>query len=329
MNNSYYTYLGVDPSASSDEIKKTFKTLTSKYHPDKQHGKSDEEVKQITEKYMTIKKAYEVLSDHSKRQIYDRYGEEGLHQESQSHHQMRGSLRPLVHHLQLTINELYTGCTKKITYDRQIFSGMQGHTKQRSERNTIDVHIPPKTRFETQLMMQCEGHRFPEMNLEGDLVIVVSEAPNSNSDWSFIHDQLVYTISIGVKELLIGFTKSFTHLNGEKLEVIAHHSKPHDLIYYYFIVNRRGFIASEDLYIKFKVSNEKVPHSIIKLLSNDQNITDDSSDSSNPSNSPNIASTKNSTPNSFIINNLSYTDKINERVTESQQSFQTQSCQMQ
>lgn len=66
----YYEVLGVDKSASDDEIKKAFRRLAVKYHPDKEGG--DEE------KFKEINEAYEVLRDSSKRQRYDQFGHAGV-----------------------------------------------------------------------------------------------------------------------------------------------------------------------------------------------------------------------------------------------------------
>jgi molecular chaperone DnaJ len=62
----YYRTLGVDAKASKDEIKKAFRTLAHKYHPDKQGG--DEK------KFKELSEAYAVLSDDKKRAEYDAYG---------------------------------------------------------------------------------------------------------------------------------------------------------------------------------------------------------------------------------------------------------------
>ncbi|MGI0020494.1 MAG: DnaJ domain-containing protein, partial [Nitrososphaera sp.] len=55
---NYYETLGLEPGASQDEIKKSFRSLAMKYHPDK--NKNSEESRQ---KFMKIVEAYEVLSD--------------------------------------------------------------------------------------------------------------------------------------------------------------------------------------------------------------------------------------------------------------------------
>ncbi|CRG90491.1 DnaJ-related protein SCJ1 [Talaromyces islandicus] len=72
----YYKILGVDKSASDRDIKRAYRTLSKKYHPDKNPG--DESAKQ---KFVDLAEAYEVLSTSSTRKIYDQYGHEGLEQQ--------------------------------------------------------------------------------------------------------------------------------------------------------------------------------------------------------------------------------------------------------
>ena len=69
----YYQILGVGKSASTDEIKKAYRKLAMKYHPDRNPGDS-----QAEEQFKLCTEAYEVLSDAKKRQIYDTYGHDGL-----------------------------------------------------------------------------------------------------------------------------------------------------------------------------------------------------------------------------------------------------------
>ncbi len=72
----YYEILGVQRNASPDEIKKAFRNLAKKHHPDANpHGDRDES------KFKEISEAYDALSDDNKRQIYDQYGHEGLNRQ--------------------------------------------------------------------------------------------------------------------------------------------------------------------------------------------------------------------------------------------------------
>lgn len=69
----YYEVLGVQKSATKDEIKKGYRKLAIQYHPDKNPGNKEAE-----DKFKEATEAYEVLSDDEKRQIYDQYGFAGL-----------------------------------------------------------------------------------------------------------------------------------------------------------------------------------------------------------------------------------------------------------
>lgn len=73
MSVDYYEILAVERSASSGEIKKAYRKLAMKYHPDRNPGDKDAE-----EKFKSCTEAYEVLSDDNKRKIYDTYGHDGL-----------------------------------------------------------------------------------------------------------------------------------------------------------------------------------------------------------------------------------------------------------
>jgi len=69
----YYEILGVEKSASTEEIKKSYRRLAMQHHPDRNPGDKEAE-----ERFKEAAEAYEVLSDPEKRDIYDRYGHSGL-----------------------------------------------------------------------------------------------------------------------------------------------------------------------------------------------------------------------------------------------------------
>ncbi|MBS0622419.1 MAG: molecular chaperone DnaJ [Verrucomicrobia bacterium] len=69
----YYEVLGVSKEASVDEVKKAYRKMALKYHPDRNKGDSESE-----KKFKQVSEAYEVLSDDNKRKMYDAYGAEGL-----------------------------------------------------------------------------------------------------------------------------------------------------------------------------------------------------------------------------------------------------------
>ncbi len=69
----YYEVLGVDKNASEDDIKKAFRTLAKKYHPDVNPGDKTAEAK-----FKEVREAYEVLTDQEKRSRYDQFGHAGV-----------------------------------------------------------------------------------------------------------------------------------------------------------------------------------------------------------------------------------------------------------
>jgi len=71
----YYKVLGVEKTAPEAEIKKAYKKLAFKYHPDKNQGDANAE-----ERFKEISEAYAVLSDKNKRAQYDQFGSSGFHQ---------------------------------------------------------------------------------------------------------------------------------------------------------------------------------------------------------------------------------------------------------
>ncbi len=75
MSKDYYKILGVNKSASAEEIKKAYRKLAMKYHPDRNKGNKEAEAK-----FKEMSEAYAVLSDEEKRKQYDMFGAEGFQQ---------------------------------------------------------------------------------------------------------------------------------------------------------------------------------------------------------------------------------------------------------
>src|SRR5438552_6098150 len=69
MAQEFYETLKVDRKASSDEIRKAYRRLARKYHPDLNPGDKSAE-----DRFKKVQEAYDVLSDENKRKVYDQYG---------------------------------------------------------------------------------------------------------------------------------------------------------------------------------------------------------------------------------------------------------------
>jgi len=139
QDNKLYDLLGVPRTATTDEIKKAYRKLAIKYHPDKNPGNPE-----AAEKFKEISAACEVLTDDQKRAIYDKYGEEGLkgspHANANSIFEQffgggifgdmfggrgggRGGPRrgeDMVYTLGVTLENLYNGKTSKLKVDKDV-----------------------------------------------------------------------------------------------------------------------------------------------------------------------------------------------------------------
>jgi len=129
----YYDILGVKPTATPDELKKAYRKLAMKYHPDKNPNEG--------EKFKAISQAYEVLSDEKKRKIYDQGGEEAIKEGGtgggnfsspmdifdmffgmggRSRNSGPKKTKDVVHQLSVSLEELYNGCTRKLSLQKNV-----------------------------------------------------------------------------------------------------------------------------------------------------------------------------------------------------------------
>ena len=73
IRKDYYDILGIPRSATSDEVKKAYRQMALKFHPDRNPGNKEAE-----ERFKEAAEAYSILIDPEKRSVYDRYGHDGL-----------------------------------------------------------------------------------------------------------------------------------------------------------------------------------------------------------------------------------------------------------
>lgn len=135
----YYKILGISRDATHKEIKKAYRQKSLEYHPDKNKDEG------AAEKFAEIARAYEILSDEDKKQIYDRHGEEGLKQHEQQGGGGGGGFEDIFEQfgfggfgggrqrreqeqvtpsveipLFLTLEQFYAGATLEVDYTRQV-----------------------------------------------------------------------------------------------------------------------------------------------------------------------------------------------------------------
>ncbi|CAD7930628.1 unnamed protein product [Amoebophrya sp. A25] len=134
----FYKLLEVEKTASGAEIKKAYRKLAIKHHPDK--GGDPEQFKSIT-------KAYEVLSDENKRKLYDQYGEEGVEsgggggdptdifdmvfgggrgRKGGNGGSQKKKGKDVTHAMDVTLEQMYVGYTKKLAVNRTVIDEKHG-----------------------------------------------------------------------------------------------------------------------------------------------------------------------------------------------------------
>lgn len=79
-SDDYYEVLGVPKSSTQAEIKKAYRKLALKWHPDRHQADADDKKKVAEENFKTLSEAYEILSDETKRRKYDQFGKAAFDQ---------------------------------------------------------------------------------------------------------------------------------------------------------------------------------------------------------------------------------------------------------
>ncbi|WP_321532859.1 DnaJ C-terminal domain-containing protein [uncultured Desulfuromonas sp.] len=240
MAKDYYATLGVTKQASEQEIKKAYRKLAVKYHPDKNPGD-----KQAEEKFKEISEAYAVLSDPEKKTQYDQFGDTGFHQRYSQEDIFRGADfgdifrefgmggddifsqlfggmgggrgrrsafhqgRPqqvkgqdYVMRVNLPFRQAVTGGERMINYSHD------GHNEQ------IQVRIPPGIETGQKLRVGGKGGPSPTGGKSGDLLLEITV----DKDAHFTRDgnNLQVQVSVPFSGACLGTSAAVPTLDGEK-----------------------------------------------------------------------------------------------------------------
>ncbi|XP_076945754.1 uncharacterized protein LOC143616944 [Bidens hawaiensis] len=250
MGVDYYNILKVTRTATESDIKKSYKKLAMKWHPDKNISVND---KVAESKFKQISEAYYVLSDPKKRQIYDLYGEEGLKSGlnddmgvantkpgsrfrfdprdadqifeeffygADSGRGVTGldlknikKAETVENKLSCGLEELYKGSKRKMQISRIVLddTGKPGTLEE-----ILTIHIKPGWKKGTKITFPEKGNQEAGA-APGDLIFVIDEKPHD----TFKRDgnDLVFTKRISLLEALTGKTIKVTTLDGRNLVV--------------------------------------------------------------------------------------------------------------
>ena len=277
---NYYEILEINKNASKSDIKKAYHKLSKKYHPDKN---KDENAKVI---FQQINEAYSILSDEKKKQIYDKFGKEGLesmgnqngnnafpfhvfHQFNNMNNgnfdipgfgrvqfQHSGPRIPKSPQVQIqvgiTLEEAFKGTKKEISCNRKIYN----KTKDQMENKVIkfNIEIPAGAPPKTQQIVKGKGHAYKN-HLPGDLSILIYHLPHSV--FKYQNNNLILEKEITLAEALLGFNFNFKDLNGNEILVNEDGNIKDDDVK---VLENYGFIKKkkrEPLIIKYNIRYPK------------------------------------------------------------------------
>nr|GMC48965.1 DnaJ homolog subfamily B member 4 [Ipomoea batatas]GME04944.1 DnaJ homolog subfamily B member 4 [Ipomoea batatas]GME05035.1 DnaJ homolog subfamily B member 4 [Ipomoea batatas] len=279
MGMDYYSVLMVEKTATDEDLKKAYRKVAMKWHPDKNPTNKLE----AEAMFKQISEAYEVLSNPQRRQVYDEDGEEGLKDMppaggcsnpprnaedifaeffgsspfgfraggSDGNSSMPKKPPPVESKLPCTLEELYSGSTRKMKISRTVVDA-NGRIVQESEILSIDVK--PGWRKGTKITFLDKGNEQPSQ-LAADLVFVIDEKPHQVYKRDGNDLMMKYTVTLA--EAIGGTTLNLTTLDARILSIpLTHMVKPG----YEFVLQGEGMpIAKEpwnrgDLKIKFEVT---------------------------------------------------------------------------
>lgn len=173
MNKNYYDILGVERNSTQDEIKKTFRTLSKKYHPDK-NGGDDTKFKEINE-------AYSVLSDETKRREYDNpnpFGS-GFGFNFNGFRRMASDIQV---HINISVDDAHNGCQHIVNLNGK----------------TLSIDIPkgtPNNKIIKIPGMGQSGLNIYGQETSGDLIVIVSVI---NTDKLWLNDNGLLETMCGI-----------------------------------------------------------------------------------------------------------------------------------
>ncbi len=278
----YYEVLGVPRQATQQEIKKAFRKLAMKYHPDT--NKDDENAE---EKFKEINEAYEVLSDDDKRARYDRFGHQGVNGAggfgggpggqgfedifsqfgggfgSIFEDLFGGGNRPtkgqnVVMEVQISLEEAFYG--KDITV--KLLNGA-----------TREVRIPEGISNGVELRLQGEGRPGRNGGPNGDYFIRVFVRTEKNIERS--NDDLIYELNLDILDIISGTKVEIDLFKNEKVSFKVPELSD---INKYIRIKHKGFVRMSspghrgDLYVKLnpimpKKLSKKAKDTLKKLKS--------------------------------------------------------------
>lgn len=203
----YYVTLGLAKNASDDEIKKAYRKLSMKYHPDRLASESQEAQAAGEAKFKEAKEAYEQLSDPQRRAAYDQYG----HDAPQHHFQSHGGAMP--QDMEDVLRTMFGGGNP--------FGDIFGQQRQQAPRKVINITLEQAyTGFQftdqnVQFQIQAGTRHGTKYFHDG---IIYQIGVYAHPKFKRANDDLLLEIEINAFEAMLGIDASLEHLDKAQLQ---------------------------------------------------------------------------------------------------------------
>lgn len=202
---THYDTLNINKNATYNEIKKAFRNLSFKYHPDK--CGTDDKFKKITF-------AYQILSDETKKQEYDRTLRFNKRTNDQEHSCSTSSTQivPLITiNVDISLNESFSGCNKPIEIERIVLE----NNISSKEKEVIYVEIKKGIDNNEFILIKDKGNIIN--GVKGDLKLIINLINNSKLTRKGL--DLYFYKSITLRESLCGFTFDLPYFDNKSLKI--------------------------------------------------------------------------------------------------------------
>ncbi|WKC79108.1 DnaJ domain-containing protein [Borreliella turdi] len=218
MTKDYYNILGIQKNASNEEIKKAYKKLAIKYHPDKNKGNKIAE-----EKFKEINEAYEILSSPDKKRNYDALGSTNFNNNDDHFEKEFNSSRFSNFEDLDFFSQIFTGSSRKtidkeITLNISLYDAYMGSKKIILINNKeIEIIIPKGTLETTKIKINNKGPINPISGIKGSLIVKFNIS--SYKKFKLNGKTLETTIEVYPWEIALGCEKLFETIEGKKIKL--------------------------------------------------------------------------------------------------------------
>lgn len=260
---SPYKILGISEDAGNDEVKKAYRKLSMRYHPDR--NKQDT---LATVKFQEINSAYQKLINIGNfEKKMEEKGEFLNNQHNKSSDEYEKP-EPIIENIEISLEKAYTGCDEPIQIKRHIIKNKSEIRTLYDETETIYIPIQKGVDNNELIILEGKGN-INEYNVCGDIKIFIHVINNSELERRGLDLYFIKTISL--KEALCGFSFNLNYLDGRVFKINNDRSS---IVYpgSKKIINNLGMMRGENrgnLIINFNIEFPKyIEKANLELLKN-------------------------------------------------------------